>query len=110
MFRSQILIWVSAHFFWLIPVGFGHFEFIAADVELKITVPDAWVDVTIAAINSKWPKPTGITQKKWAETQIRIWLRNIVGAYKRTLDRSAALDAGGYIETRDDDIPIEISS
>ncbi len=81
----------------------------AADVELKITVPDAWVAVATAAINSKWPKPTGITQKKWAETQIRIWLRNIVGAYKRTLDRSAALDAGGYIETRDDDIPIGIS-
>ncbi|KKN36237.1 hypothetical protein LCGC14_0775670 [marine sediment metagenome] len=81
----------------------------AADVELKITVPDAWVDVTIAAINSKWPKPAGITQKKWAETQIRTWLRNIVGAYKRNLDRSAALDAGGYVETRDDDIPIEIN-
>ncbi|KKM61692.1 hypothetical protein LCGC14_1529210, partial [marine sediment metagenome] len=81
----------------------------AADVELKITVPDAWVDVTIAAINSRWPKPNGITQKKWAETQIRIWLRNIVGAYKRNQDRSAALDAGGYVETRDDDIPIEIS-
>jgi len=29
----------------------------AADVELKITVPDAWVNITIAAINSKWPKP-----------------------------------------------------
>ena len=81
----------------------------AKDVELKITVPDAWVNITIAAINSKWPKPDGITQKQWAETQIRIWLRNIVGAYKRTLDRSAALDAGGYVETRDDDIPIEIS-
>ena len=81
----------------------------AADVELKITVPDAWVDVTIAAINSKWPKPNGISQKQWAETQIRTWLRNIVGAYKRTLDRSTALDAGGYVETRDDDIPIEIS-
>ncbi|HDZ15698.1 hypothetical protein LCGC14_2148980 [marine sediment metagenome] len=81
----------------------------AADVELKITVPDAWVDVTIAAINSKWPKPNGIGQKQWAETQIRIWLRNIVGAYKRTLDRSTALDAGGYVDTKDDDIPIEIS-
>ncbi|KKM98011.1 hypothetical protein LCGC14_1162200 [marine sediment metagenome] len=81
----------------------------AAGVELKITVPDAWVNITIAAINSKWPKPDGITQKKWAETQIRIWLRNIVGAYKRNLDRSTALDAGGYVETRDDDIPIEIS-
>jgi len=82
---------------------------IAADVELKITVPDAWVDVTIAAINSKWPKPTGITQKKWAETQIRTWLRNIVGAYKRAQDRNTALDAGGYVETHDDDIPIGIS-
>ncbi len=81
----------------------------AADVELKITVPDAWVDVTIAAINSKWPKPNGISQKRWAETQIRIWLRNIVGAYKRILDRSSALDAGGYVDTKDDDIPIEIS-
>ena len=81
----------------------------AADVELKITVPDAWVDVTIAAINSKWPKPNGISQKQWAETQIRTWLRNIVGAYKRTLDRSTALDAGGYVDTKDDDIPIEIS-
>ena len=81
----------------------------AADVELKITIPDAWVDVTIAAVTSKWPKPDGITQKKWAETQIRTWLRNIVGAYKRAQDRSAALDAGGYVETRDDDIPIEIS-
>ncbi len=81
----------------------------AADVELKITVPDAWVDVTIAAINSRWPKPDGIGQIKWAETQIRTWLRNIVGAYKRNQDRSAALDAGGYVETRDDDIPIEIS-
>ncbi len=81
----------------------------AADVELKITVPDAWVDVTIAAINSKWPKPNGITQKQWAETRIRIWLRNIVGVYKRNLDRSTALDAGGYVDTKDDDIPIEIS-
>ncbi|KKM27265.1 hypothetical protein LCGC14_1576480 [marine sediment metagenome] len=81
----------------------------AADVELKITVPDAWVDVTIAAINSKWPKPNGISQKQWAETQIRIWLRNIVGAYKRAQDRNTALNAGGYVETRDDDIPIEIS-
>ena len=76
----------------------------AADVELKITVPDAWVDVTIAAINSKWPKPNGISQKQWVETRMRIWLRNIVGTYKRTLDRSAALDAGGYVDTK-----IEIS-
>ena len=82
---------------------------LAADVELKITVPDAWVNIAIAAINSKWPKPNGISQKRWAETQIRIWLRDIVGAYKRNLDRSTALDAGGYVETRDDDIPIEIS-
>ncbi len=81
----------------------------AADVELKITVPDAWVAVTTAAINSKWPKPDGITQKKWAETQIRTWLRNIVGAHKRAKDRITAMDAGGYVETRDDDIPIEIS-
>ena len=81
----------------------------AADVELKITVPDAWVNITIAAINSRWPKPDGITQKKWAETQMRIWLRNIVGAYKRAQDRNTALNAGGYVETRDDDIPIEIS-
>ena len=81
---------------------------LAADVELKITVPDAWVAITTAAVNSKWPTD-GIGQIKWAETQMRIWLRNIVGAYKRTLDRSAALDAGGYVETKDDDIPIEIS-
>ena len=82
---------------------------LAADVELKITVPDAWVNITIEVINSKWPKPDGINQKQWAETQMRTWLRNIVGAYKRNRDQSAALDAGGYVETRDDDIPIEIS-
>ncbi len=81
----------------------------AADVELKITVPDVWVDVTIAAINSKWPKPDGISQKQWAEAQIRAWLRNIVGAYKRNQDRITAMNAGGYVETRDDDIPIGIS-
>ncbi|KKL71923.1 hypothetical protein LCGC14_2090070, partial [marine sediment metagenome] len=69
----------------------------AADVELKITVPDAWVDVTTAAINSKWPKPNGISQKQWVETKMRIWLRNIVGAYKRAQDRNTALDAGGYV-------------
>ncbi|HDZ13537.1 hypothetical protein LCGC14_1273430 [marine sediment metagenome] len=81
-----------------------------ADVALKIIVPDAWVDITIEAITSRWPKPDGVTQKKWAETQIRIWLRNIVGAHKRAKDRITAMDAGGYIETHDDDIPIEISS
>ncbi|KKL76180.1 hypothetical protein LCGC14_2047460, partial [marine sediment metagenome] len=45
---------------------------------------------------SRWPKPDKVTQKKWAETQIRIWLRNIVGAHKRGQDRIVAMDAGGY--------------
>ncbi len=99
----------------------------AANVELCITVPDAWVSATIAAVTEKWPMPVdwfaeededgnfiaivpeGTRVKRWTEHKLRAYLRNIVAPYKTKLDRQAALEAGGYVATGDTDIPIEIS-
>jgi hypothetical protein len=78
----------------------------AADVQLTVTVPDAWVDPTIAAINSVFPgrEEAGMTNKEWAEYQIKMWLKGIVAPYKTRIDREAALEAAGYEETTSDEV------
>jgi hypothetical protein len=90
---------------------------LAADVDLCVTVPDAWVSATIAAVQDKWPIPDnwypeeaqGVRVKRWTESKIRSWLRNIVAPYKNEQDREAVLTSGGYSPIVDDDIPIEIT-
>jgi len=77
----------------------------AADVQLTVTVPDAWVQPTIAAFNSVFPdKPDGTTNKQWVEYQVRQWMKSIVAPYKTRIDREAALEAAGYTETTTDEV------
>lgn len=83
----------------------------AADVTLTITVRDASVAMTIAAVNSVWPGriAAGKTHKQWVEIHMRQWLRGIVASYKTRMDREAAEAAAGFAETEPDDILISVS-
>jgi hypothetical protein len=84
---------------------------LAADVHLQVTVPDAWVSDTAAAIDWKFPgRPNNWGPKRWAEYQIRQWLRGIVAEYRTKDDADDILDAQGYVETLPADVPITTQS
>ena len=88
----------------------------AADVLLTVTVPDAWVQPTIAAVTDMWPIPDtwlpgvaqGVRVKKWTEHRIRVWLQEIVAPYKNKMDKAAALEASGFVPIANDSVPILI--
>lgn len=69
----------------------------AADVTLQIVVPDAWVGRALAATNSVWPdKPANLTQKQWAEYNLRQYLKRVIVEYENRVKKEAALDAANY--------------
>jgi len=83
----------------------------SADVSLSITVPDAWVQDTIAAINSVFPgrEQAGMTNKQWVEHQLRQYLKKIVVMYKNRKGKEDALESVNFTEITEEDVPIAIS-
>lgn len=85
--------------------------FASADVVLQVTVPTAWIPDTSAAIEQAFPgKPNDWNIKRWAEYQMREWLRGIVAEYRTNQDMIDALTSQGYVVTAPGDVPITTPS
>lgn len=81
----------------------------AADYVLKITIPDAWVQDTAAAFDSRFNgrEKAGMTQAQWVKYHVIQWMKNeIVVPYKDRILMEQILEQ--YYEPTDpDNIEIE---